>query len=110
MVKMHIAMTLGHLSLYEDSKAEIIGVLFDLLEDESVFAASWAIVSLCIIGIKYPREGDRIVSRIAGLQGHRSAAIRSRVKKALNLLTKENVPFPEGWIKSEHLKALRGQE
>jgi HEAT repeat protein len=103
MVKMHVAMTLGHLAMYENHVAEIKTALLNLLGDKSVFAKSWAIVSLCIVAVKYPQEHDEIVERIAQLQGHSSTAIRSRVRKALHLLTSEEAAFPKGWIKSEHL-------
>jgi HEAT repeat protein len=103
MTKMHIAMTLGHLAVYKDHIVQITPALLDLLDDKSVFVKSWAIVSLCIVATKYPQEHDEIVTRIAQLQGHSSAAIRSRVRKALHLLTSEDAAFPKGWIKSEHL-------
>jgi hypothetical protein len=103
MVKMHMAMLLGHLAMYSDCTDRIASALFDLLDDESVFAKSWAIVSLCIIGRVYPLERDRIVIRIAHLEGEDSAAIRSRVTKALDLLMSEDAAFPKGWVKSEHL-------
>jgi HEAT repeat protein len=106
MVKMHIAMLLGHLAMYEDRTDQITSTLLRMLDDESVFAMSWAIASLCIVGRKYPLERDQIVIRIARLEGHHSAAIRTRVRKALYLLTNEDAPFPKGWIKSDHLGAI----
>jgi HEAT repeat protein len=106
MVKMHLAMLLGHLALYGEHRHSLTSALLDLLDDESVFAKSWAIVSLCIIARKYPAEREQIVIRIAQLEPGASAAIRSRIRKALILLANENAPFPKGWIKSEHLAVL----
>lgn len=103
MVKMHIAMIFGHLAGYEAHIDEIAPALLDLLQDESVFVKSWAIVSLCIIGRLYPGERGEILMRIAQLESHDSAAIRTKVRYAMNLLTNEGAAFPKGWIKSEHL-------
>ena len=106
MVKMHLAMIFGHLVLYEELIDILQSALFDLLEAESVFAKSWAIVSLCIIGRIYPQKSDRIVNRISQLQTDSSIAIRSRAGKALNIMTNPSVSFPEGWIKSEMINTL----
>jgi HEAT repeat protein len=104
MVKMHLGMIFGHLALYEEQIDTLRSALFDLLDDESVFAKSWAIVSLCIIGRMYPQKIDRIVNRISQLQEDNSVAIRSRARKALNILTNPSASFPKGWIKSDRLK------
>jgi hypothetical protein len=106
MVKMHLAMIFGHLALYEEHIDVMRTALFNLLEDESVFARSWAIVSLCIIARVYPAECERIINHIAPLRSDGSAAIRSRVRNALNLLTNEDAQFPKGWIKSDQLRAV----
>jgi hypothetical protein len=106
MVKMHLAMIFGHLAFYEEHVDILRSALFVLLDDQSVFAKSWAIVSLCIIARMYPAECDSIIKRIAPLGADSSAAIRTRVRNALNLLTNEDTPFPKGWIKSEHLRAV----
>ncbi len=108
MVKMHLAMIFGHLAVYEESVEQLISDLFDLLGDESVFAKSWTIVSLCIIGRKYPQECQRIVNRLSQLQGDNSTAIRSRIKNALIILTDPKAQFPKGWIKSELLQGIDG--
>ena len=106
MVKMHLAMIFGHLALYEGQIDTLRSALFDLLDDESVFAKSWAIASLCIIGRIYPQESQPIVNRISQLQRDSSIAIRTRAGKALNILTNPSFSFPKGWIKSEQIKAL----
>jgi HEAT repeat protein len=105
MVRMHLAMLFGHLAIYEDRVDELVPVLLVLLDDKSVFTASWAIASLCIFGGMYEAEQDRILRQIARLAQHKSVAIRTRVKKAIVLLTDDEATFPPGWIKSEHLDA-----
>ncbi len=104
MVRMHIAMLLGHLAMYSEHAIAITEVLLDMLDDRSVYARSWAIASLCIMGRKYPQERTRIVEGIARLQEDSSIAIRTRVRNALMVLTDENAVFPKGWIKSQHLQ------
>jgi len=106
MVRWHIAMTLGHLACYEERVDEISLALLDLLNDPSVFVRSWAIVSLCIIGRKYPRMRELIVGKVAPLRNDGSIAIRSKVRSALVILTNESVPFPDGWIKSNYLGSV----
>lgn len=105
-VKMHLAMLFGHLAVYQEVVEDLISVLYDLLEDESVFTKSWAIASLCIIGRKYPVESQRILNRLSQLQSDPSVAIRSRTSKALDILTNPKKKFPKGWIKSEHLQDI----
>jgi uncharacterized membrane protein YheB (UPF0754 family) len=108
MVRWHIAMILGYLTIFQDQVDEITDVLIDLLSDQSVFTQSWAIVSLCIVARQYPAKVDQIVDAVAPLKGSASVAIRSKVRNALPILTNEQVPFPKGWIKSEHLYSLIG--
>lgn len=106
MVRMHLAMIFGHLAIYEELVDELASVLLFMLDDQSVFAKSWAIVSLCIIARKYPQKRDQIVSSVMQLQKDSSIAIRTKVRYAIGVLTNEGSPFPKGWIKSEHLQEL----
>jgi hypothetical protein len=106
MVKMHLAMIMGHLAIYQEHVESLAECLFNLLEDESVFTRSWAIVSLCIFARKYPHLQPQIVDYIAAYRQDHSIAIRTRVRKAMELLTNEGAPFPKGWIKSECIKGL----
>ncbi|HEY42975.1 MAG TPA: hypothetical protein G4O11_03225 [Anaerolineae bacterium] len=106
MVKMHLAMIFGHLAIYEEKVSDLTSTLLHLLDDESVFTKSWAVVSLCILGRKYPEECKRIIERIEPLQRDRSIAMRTKARKAVDLLTNKKDSFPEGWIKSEHLQGL----
>ena len=77
-----------------------------LLNDTSVFTRSWAIVSLCIMARKYPQVCQDVLENLTPLQQDGSIAIRSRIKKAINLLTDPEAEFPKGWIKSEHLQGI----
>jgi HEAT repeat protein len=106
MVKMHLAMILGHLADHEEKVEAITYALLDLLQDESVFVKSWAIVGLCLIGRMYPSRRKQIVDKISGFKKDSSIAIRSKVQKAVNLLVNEDVPFPKGWIKREYIKGI----
>lgn len=105
-VKMHLAMVFGHLAIYPELVQQLMAVLLFQLTDESVFTRSWAIASLCIIARKYSDECRIVLDHLVPLQKDRSIAIRSRVKKAINLLTDSGAQFPKGWIKSEHLQEL----
>jgi HEAT repeat protein len=103
MVRWHIAMILGYLAIFEDLVGEINTALVELLGDGSVFVRSWAIVSLSIIGRKYPDIRDGIVKAISPLQLDSSVAIRTKVRYSLAVLADDDVPFPPGWVKSESL-------
>jgi HEAT repeat protein len=106
MVRMHLAMIFGHLAIYADFVDELAAILLSMLDDKSVFAKSWAIVSLCIIARKYPEKCEQVTQRVAPLHKDTSIAIRTKVRYALEILTDMNRPFPKGWIKSEHLQDL----
>jgi hypothetical protein len=103
MVRWHMAMILGYLAIYEDRVGEIKVALLGLLGDKSVFVKSWTIVSLSIIGRKYPDMSYEIFEAITRLQWDDSVAIRSKVRSALTLLTDDEVQFPSGWLKSDAL-------
>jgi HEAT repeat protein len=105
-VKMHLAMIFGHLAVYPGLVEQLMEVLLFQLKDESVFTRGWAIGSLCIIGRKYTEECRTVLDHLAPLQRDNSIAVRSRVKKAINLLTVPGSQFPKGWIKSEHLQGI----
>jgi len=105
-VKMHLAMLFGHLVAVVVDIAEIKTILLYLLADKSVFTQSWAIASLCIVARKYPGESEGIIAKIAPLQTDQSTAIRSRAKKAMNILLDDTLPFIDGWVKSVHLQDI----
>lgn len=99
-VKMHIAMILGHLAHYEGAAEPITAALIEMLSGEGVFARAWAIASLCIVGRKYPERSPGILEKIAPLMGDSSPAIRTRARKGVQVLSDPQAPFPKGWVKS----------
>ena len=106
MVRWHLAMMLGHLAFYEEQVDEISKALLESLKDESVFVKSWVIVSLCIVGRLYPLRREEITAAITPLHIDTGIAIRSKVRKAMNILMDQNTPFPGGWVKSEQILQL----
>jgi hypothetical protein len=106
MVRWHIAMILGHVSMNQKWGDPITDTLISMLQDKSVFVVSWAIVSLCIVARQYPDRAEEIITAIAPLGDSNSAAIRSKVRNAIPILTNPQAAFPKGWIKSEHLQYL----
>jgi hypothetical protein len=102
MVRMHLAMVMGHLLVIDVNISVIFSILIYLLNDKSVFTRSWAIVSLCILARKFPRHHKEIVEIIAPMKMDKSTAIRTKARKAIDVLLGEDVPFPKGWIKSIH--------
>ncbi|MGW8224750.1 MAG: hypothetical protein ACWGOY_03415 [Anaerolineales bacterium] len=106
LVKMHLAMIFGHLAVYPELIEHLMTLLIELLDDDSVFARSWAMVSLCIIGRRYPQECQRILELIAPFGRDGSAAIRSKARNSMKLLTNPEAAFPKGWIKSVHLQGI----
>jgi hypothetical protein len=103
LARMHAAMLFGHLALYEEVIPQVLPVLLKMLDEDSVFTQSWAITSLCIIARKYPPHQAQIADRINRLRDNPSAALRTRVRKALEVLSGNRKPFPKGWIKSPKL-------
>lgn len=105
-VRFHLAMLFGNLVIYEQQAEAIQSVLLEMLGDESTFTKSWAISSLTILGRKYPHMREVILQKLAPYLSDKSIAVRSRIKKALMLLTNEDQPLPDGWLKSEYLRGL----
>nr|MDO8079259.1 hypothetical protein [Candidatus Freyarchaeota archaeon] len=100
MVKFHIAMIFGNLKVSGELFDQVTSTLFHLLQDESVFVKSWAIVSLCIISRRNKDIREKTIENIRSLQNHKSIAIRSKVDKALKILEK-NEPIPPNWLKAK---------
>lgn len=106
MVKMHLAMIMGHLVAGDVDRTILYTTLSYLLEDKSVFTRSWAIVSLCILARSDPPLNQVILKQVAPLTRDTSIAIRTKAGKAMILLLDAGSPFPRGWIKSDHLQNL----
>ncbi len=103
MVRWHVAMIFGHLACEEGLEKKTVPVLLVLLEDESVFVKSWAIVSLCILARMYPVWNEPVLNRITSMHTDPSTAIRTKVRYAMGILTDESATFPKGWIKGKHI-------
>ncbi len=106
MVRMHFAMTLGHLAGLRERVPRSTASLLRLLRDRSAYVRSWAIVSLCIVARKYPVKRNRIQDAVQSMRQDPSVVIRRRVEKALAVLDDSTRPFPKGWIKSEAFRFL----
>jgi HEAT repeat protein len=100
MVKWHMAMIFGNLPLVLEELVQVIPILFQMLDDPSVFVKSWAIVSLTILGRRHPVKRTQIAEQIRRLQNDQSTAVRHKVLKALKVLESEAEPIPAGWVKS----------
>ena len=105
MVKWHLAMLFGHISLYPEIAPNLKETLLTLLEDRHLFVQSWAITSLAIIARLYPEHHPDIVNAIAPLAQAGNAALRKRAVNALNILT-DRAEFPKGWVKSRYVQEL----
>jgi len=103
MVRMHLAMMLGHFAEYPEYVDTIIPALLQALDETRVFTKSWAIVSLCIYARKYPRYRGEIIRKIAELSSDPSKAIQTKVRYAMEILSDDEIPFPKGWVKSERV-------
>nr|MDO8134568.1 hypothetical protein [Candidatus Njordarchaeum guaymaensis] len=103
MVKWHLAMIFGNVEFPEKETNAVLAALFRLLEDESVFVRSWAIVSLVFWGRRIRSMRREITARIKTFQDDKSTAIRTRVAKALRVLEDEKEPIPPSWIKTGKL-------
>ena len=106
MVRWHLAMVLGHISMIDGIVEEITATLLRLLAEKSVFTQSWAIVSLCIVARQHPATVDRITPAISKLSDSPSKAIQAKVRYAMPLLTNPETAMPKGWVKSIHLQHL----
>jgi len=94
-VRWHLAMLFGNIRLAEEA-GRVISTLFRLLEDESVFVRASAIASLCLLGKRDRRNRARVIRRIKALQDDRGIAIRTRIRKVLDVLENESKPVPAG--------------
>lgn len=104
MVRWHMAMVVGHLALDWDDPERANGLLLALLEDKSIFVVTWAIVSLCIYARLFPALRANTLKHIARHTSSPSVAIRSKVKKAREILSHDHLALPDGWVKSPKIR------
>jgi HEAT repeat protein len=100
MVRWHLVMIFGNIELSQEERDDVVSLLLHLLHDESVFVKSWAIVTLCILGLRYERRRKEIIEDIRALQDDESIAIRSKVAKAVKVLEFKS-DMPVGWYKGQ---------
>jgi hypothetical protein len=106
MVRWHMAMALGHLSIFSEHAPQLAETLFVLLRDGTPATKCWTIVSLCVLARQYPEMTEDILHEVSPLQRSISTALRSKVKQAMQLLTDPASSFPKGWIKSDRLQTI----
>jgi hypothetical protein len=94
MVRWHMAMMFGNLATTEEEAKEMLQPLSALLGDSSVFAQSWAIVSLVLIGKKFVWLRGDALAKITALQYSPSKAIRTKVATAMRVLGVDGEPVP----------------
>jgi HEAT repeat protein len=110
MVRWHLAMVLGRVSIALPDISQVKHTLLTLLKDESAFVRSWAITSLCIIAKNSPSPAASITKRIAELISDPSTAVAKRARTALQILRNPAVPLPKTWVKSSHVRHLCNPE
>jgi hypothetical protein len=104
MVQWHLAMLFGHLTIFDEDLEPIVNILEKLISSDHTFTKNWAISSLTIAAILHGDPENRITTQIAKFSDHPSAAVRSRVRKALNVLV-NGAPLPKGWNKSSIIQS-----
>lgn len=110
-VRMHLAMAYGHIAAIETLRPRLSLELRRMLEMEHrPFVLSWAIASLAILGSLEGAYHDQAVTAISRLRQNPSIAVRTRVEKALVVLTGGSRSFPPGWVKGSEVKRLLGLE
>jgi HEAT repeat protein len=110
MVRWHLAMVLGHVSMVVPELSKVKHMLLLLLKDESSFVRSWAITSLCIIAKNSPGHAVAISNSVARLLADPSTAVAKRARTALQILRNPAAPLPKTWVKSAHLRHLCNPE
>ena len=103
MARWHYAMIFTNLAVFPDLIGRLLPLLFEMLEDESVFVKSWAISGLTVCARLYPEHTDKITKSIASHKDDKSIAIRSKVRNAMTCLLTPTQPLSKGWVKSERL-------
>jgi HEAT repeat protein len=104
MVRWHLAMLLGHLTIIEDRRVQIGQTLLNMLDDPSVFVVSWVITSLSLLALQEPSWTTKVLEGIAPKQTSSSAALRTRAANAVAALTDVNRSLPPNWVKSHHVR------
>ena len=99
MVRWHMAMILGHLSVITRTIPRTRPALLAMLGDPSPFVRSWAIASLCVIAKRSAGHSQSIVQAVSGLTSDPSPAVAKRARTAVRALSSPGAALPRTWIK-----------
>ena len=98
MVKWHYAMLFAYLVQYDEYLNDFLNILYQYLQDDSVFVISWAISSLTIFAMSKKDNKEKIIEKLSELRNHQSKAVQNRLQKAFSVLI-DNKTIPKSWIK-----------
>lgn len=99
MVRWHAAMIFAILE-YEDLQlADVMPVLFHMLEDKSNMVKPWAISTLATRD-RTPGMKSEIITHLEPLLSFNRPSVSNRAKKALATLEQKS-PLPKGWQKNK---------
>lgn len=96
MVRWHAAMIFANLE-YEDLQlADVLPVLFHMLEDKSNMVKPWAISTLAILGIGHPEIKSEIIPHLEPLLSFNRPSVSNRAKKPSQLLSRTAFCLKDG--------------
>jgi len=99
-VRWHMAMVLGHLSVVPAAVPTAVQTLCKQLADPSPFVRSWAITSLCRLGRDHPDQRGRILPRLVQLMRDPRPSVAKRAQTAVRLLSHPETRLPASWVKT----------
>jgi len=85
-IRWHMAMVPGHLSVIPLTSPKAGRTLLALLRDPGPFVRSWAIASLCIIAKRSARYAPSIARAVSGITSNASPAVAKRARTAVHAL------------------------
>lgn len=80
-VKWHIAMIFSNITLPTKETEIVFSTLFELLEDDSVFAKSWTIADLTILARKNKDKASDVISRLWFTRKARASRLAQELPK-----------------------------
>jgi HEAT repeat protein len=108
MVRWHLAMILGDLSLIPETRGLARRALLRLLRDPSPFVRSWAVTGLAIGSRPSSRLSAAAVRAISPLTSDPSPAVAKRARTAVRALTDPSFRLPESWLKTKNATEASG--
>lgn len=110
MVRWHLAMILGDLSLVPETQGLARRALLRLLRDPSPFVRSWAVTGLAIGSRLSSRLGAAAIRAISPLTSDPSPAVAKRARTAVRALTDPSFRLPESWLKTKNASEASGEQ